>query len=96
MERKIRIGSPSDLREAIRFLQAKVASGDLEEVPVGSSAFALTKWTPISAIGPDDPWDDIVHYEFRCRSCGAKFCLSAETYHGMGGWLTPVKTDETA
>ena len=96
MNRERRIRSPKDLREAIQFLQAKIAGGTLKEIPVGSSPFALTKWTSISVVEPNGPWNDIVYYEFCCRSCGTRFCLSAETYHGMGGWLTPLKTGETA
>jgi hypothetical protein len=39
--------------------------------------------SPISAVGPDDPWNDIVYCEFRCRSCGDKFDAGAQIYRRM-------------
>ena len=45
--------------------------------------------TPFRDVSADGPWNDIVHYEFRCTSCGRKFRLSVETYHGQGGAWSP-------
>jgi hypothetical protein len=28
---------------------------------------------------------DVLMYDFRCKDCGAAFCLDVESYHGQGG-----------
>jgi hypothetical protein len=42
-------------------------------------------------LGPGTAWpDDILRRTLRCRRCGRRFDLSADTYHG-GGSLTATR-----
>jgi hypothetical protein len=82
------IRTPGELATAIRIAQANVADGTLQtveptaELPAGTSP-------QIESVLPDGPWDDSILYLFRCAKCGARFTLSAETYHGRGGTWSP-------
>jgi hypothetical protein len=85
LQSEFAITTPADLTKAIRVAQANVAGGTLcaDDTPSDGSP-------PIGKVEPDGPWDDHVYYVFTCRSCGAGFELSAETYHGRGGAWRPV------
>lgn len=78
---KFDISHPSELRKAMRVAKDNVADGTLCVVGGNDEAWA----TPFDQVSAEGPWDDIVHYKFKCNHCGRKFLLSAETYHGRGG-----------
>src|ERR1043166_7436439 len=63
-----------------------VTDGTIVEVPSRSQV----QHEPFSALNPDGPWDDVLGYGFRCKTCGQLCYLSAETYHGSGGEWRPV------
>ena len=81
------IEHPEDLRAAISVANGKVADGTIEDVtrdPVD---------VPFADLANGAQWNDIVLFQFRCRQCGQKFELSAETYHGQGGhWKAIAQT----
>lgn len=79
------IRTPGELAKAIRVAQGNLRDGTLVEVP--------SEWSPsVQNCAPDGPWEDYVHWEFRCNSCGALYRLVAETYHGSGGSWAPLRT----
>jgi hypothetical protein len=82
------IRTPGDLGKAIRIVQANLRDGTLEELPRDPLSPE-----PFLTLKDDGPWNDIVSYRFRCTACGARFRLSAETYHGSGGEWTPERTE---
>jgi hypothetical protein len=86
----IEIRSPGELAKAIRVIQANIEDGTLEQTQradVGAST------TPFRSVPDSGPWDDILLYEFACRSCSSRFRLSADTYHGRGGeWRSVDRT----
>jgi hypothetical protein len=82
-----RIKVPAELRRAIAIAHENIADGTIEEVPLAAAAGYSD--TPISNVKPDGSWDDVLHYRFRCSSCGELFELSAKTYHGTGGAWRP-------
>ena len=76
---------PSDLKKAIRIAKENVADGTLR-------VLEEQKWkTPFNVVTPDGGWDDVFSYIFVCNSCGNRFELVAETYHGSGGHWKPLK-----
>jgi hypothetical protein len=77
---RFEIRVPDDLKKAIRIVRAHVAEGTLTELPDGPDG------EPFASINADGPWDDIVSHLFACTGCGGRFRLSAETYHGSGGY----------
>jgi len=83
---KVEIRSPSEFAKAIRIARANLLDGTLDQLPTRDIGA-----TPILSLAESGPWDDILLYEFRCRSCGAQFRLSAETYHGQGGSWMPIE-----
>ena len=76
---------PGELKQAIRIAKDNVADGTLCVI---EDAEEISR--PFSQLSASGLWDDIVHYEFKCNSCGQKLHLSAETYHGAGGEWKPV------
>jgi len=89
LHQKFAIRSPGELSRAIRVVQANLADRTLEQAPrpaLGASS------TPFLTVSESGPWDDVLLYEFTCRSCGARFQLSAETHHGLGGEWQPVES----
>jgi len=82
------IKGPGELAKAIRIAQANVADGTLETIEP-PNASVLGSSASIDRIKSDGPWNDVVFYLFRCVKYGARFKLSAETYHGSGGSWSP-------
>lgn len=78
---RFEISHPSELRKAMRVAKDNVADGTLSVVGGNDEAWT----TPFDQASVEGPWDDIVHYKFKCNHCGMQFSLSAETYHGRGG-----------
>ena len=86
----IRIDTPRELIKAIRVVRANLADNTIVPStfwPTGTIRFSQT---PFDALTEDGPWDDVMCYYFKCPECGKHFKLSAETYHGAGGWWKPV------
>ena len=81
-----RIEFPGHLKQAIQVAKDNMADGtisvDESETEQWSQSF-----NQLIASGR---WDDLVHYVFVCNTCGQKFQLSAETYHGAGGEWKPI------
>ena len=73
------IRTPGELAKAIRVVQANIADGTLQPIEQAGEQ-------PVTSVRPDGPWADVIAYLFRCASCGTQFELSAETYHGSGGF----------
>jgi hypothetical protein len=59
---------------------------NLERVHRNKSRFQVTKTCCYSELVSSGKWDDVLLYHFRYNTCGQLFELSAETYHGAGGW----------
>jgi len=81
-----KIKLPNDLKKVIRIAKENIADNTLslseEETGLWSG--------PFSKLSSDGCWEDFVYYVFKCNSCGKKFELSAETYHGSGGHWKPL------
>ena len=84
---RVDIRRPSDLTRVIQVVQANLNDGTLDEI---ENVNPLTG-APFLTLEPRGPWNDILSYDFRCRSCGAAFHLAVETYHGSGGAWAPVE-----
>ena len=83
----VAIRTSGELRAAVGVIQANLDDGTLRQeslTAVGASS------GPLRRVGEDGTWDDLVWYQFSCRSCGARFELSVETYHGRGGEWRPI------
>jgi hypothetical protein len=82
IEFKIRF--PTDLRQAIAVTRDNLADGTISEVTTGGNC------KPFDELVSSGKWDDVLLYHFKCNTCAQLFELSAETYHGRGGWWKPV------
>ena len=85
LQTRVDIRHPSDLTRVIQVVQANLHDGTLAEVAKSQLPAA-----PFLTLSPKGPWQDVLDYDFRCRSCGAAFHLAVETYHGSGGAWGPV------
>lgn len=81
---EFRIRRPSDLQKAIAVARDNLADGTLSDVAADANS------KPFDELVSSGKWDDILLYHFQCSTCGQMFELSAETYHGAGGWWKPV------
>jgi hypothetical protein len=82
VEYKVKL--PSDLRKAIAVARDNLADGMISDVTTGHGRL-------FDELTTSGKWDDVLLYHFQCNTCGQKFELSVETYHGSGGWWKPVK-----
>ena len=80
------IRSPDELTKAIRIVRANLDDGTLEEV--GRPGRQDTQ--SFRDLPEEGPWPDYVEGNFRCASCGTRFQLAVETYHGAGGRWCPI------
>jgi hypothetical protein len=83
------IKSPDDLQQILRFIQNKLAIGDLVETVTAPQGVAGFSQDPFSTLAASGPWPDVLQYSFRCTACGQPFRLAVETYHGTGGTWSP-------
>lgn len=88
LRKTVRIQLPDDLKRVIRVVKDSVADGTLSALDSEAPTFSKT-FEELST----SSWDDYVHYLFACTSCGQRFPLEAETYHGSGGEWKPVSAD---
>jgi hypothetical protein len=78
------IRSPGELSKVIKTVREAVLSGAL---------FAdAHPGHPFLDLDPDGPWQDVISYGFRCKSCARGFELQCETYHGAGGAWAPAES----
>ena len=77
------IRTPADLSRSLRLVRASLADGTLVEEPATADRALYT--SAMRDLPDDGPWPDYVELRFRCRTCGSRFKLTAETYHGAGG-----------
>jgi len=82
---EFQIKLPSDLRQAIAVTRDNLADGTISDVTTGGDCKSFDE------LVSSGKWDDVLLYHFRCNTCRQVFELSAETYHGAGGWWKPVK-----
>jgi len=82
---EFRIKLPSDLKKAIAVTRDNLADGTISDITPGGDC------KPFEELIASGKWDDVLRYHFQCNTCGQLFELSAETYHGLGGWWKPVE-----
>ena len=82
---EFRIKLPSDLRKAVAVARDNLADGTISDVIIGGDC------KPFDELVSSGQWDDVLLYHLKCNTCGQVFELSAETYHGAGGWWKPVE-----
>mgnify|MGYP000917608251 CR=1 FL=1 len=80
---------PEDLVEAVRRARRFIDAGVIEWLDDEHSRRNLGL-VPFDRVTEEGPFGDIISYDFRCRHCGRKFLLIAETYHGRGGRWEPA------
>lgn len=83
LEFKIKL--PSELKKAFAVARDNLADSTISNITTGGDC------KPFDELVASGKWDDVLRYHFQCNSCGQKFELSAETYHGAGGWWKPVE-----
>jgi hypothetical protein len=83
------IRTPHDLQTAIKIVNESVFDGAIVEI---KSETTLSMVPFCGAVAGLD-WGDVVDYRFECKTCGERFSLHAETYHGSGGYWEPEKSE---
>ena len=86
---QVEIRSPGELVKAIRVIRGNLDDGTLAQVARAGLGWSMA---PFQSVSENGPWEDVLLYEFACRSCAAKFQLSVETYHGRGGYWRPTES----
>lgn len=83
LDAEITITLPIHLRAAIALATDNIAAGIVTDIS-GGNEIPFIDAARKAPVGPDC-WGDGLHYRFECTSCGQRFTLYAETYHGQGG-----------
>lgn len=86
LNKVVPIKLPGELKHAIRIAKENIADGTISVLEKETGQWSQ----PFSQLTSSGGWDDLVHYVFVCNSCGQRFQLSAETYHGAGGEWKPL------
>lgn len=76
-----------------QFTQAKITSSqqlqDLHHKLLSSGVQADV----LTIVDGDLQWSDVMECTLRCVSCGQRFRLTCETYHGSGGTFGPIDSE---
>jgi hypothetical protein len=83
LDDEITITMPIHLRAAIALAADNVDAGVIKLIE-GDIDFPFERASKEAPLGKDS-WSDITYHRFACTSCGQRFKLAAETYHGRGG-----------
>jgi hypothetical protein len=85
------IRSPGELRKAFAVGRDNIADGTIRQIS-GESFLQAAK----EVLDEGGPWpNDYLFYQFECSTCGERFDLDAETYHGGGGaWVQTCNSAE--
>jgi hypothetical protein len=83
------IRTPQDLWSLVEALRSNLGAGVLRENPLWPLNKPRRDKRPFVELRQEEPWpDDYLEYHFVCTSCGDRFRLAVETYHGSGGkWI---------
>ena len=82
LRQEYEIRTPGELRQAIRVARDNLADGALRDMTPPASADV-----DFAQLCVDGPWPDFVEHYFECATCGWRFRLAVDTYHGYrGGW----------
>jgi hypothetical protein len=96
LQHVFRIRTPYDLERAIAVARDRSARGEITQESEYDSDIWHSRgygpWLPFSNLRATGPWPDNVLYTFRCETCGVRFRLEAETYHGSGGQREPLRS----
>lgn len=81
----IKIDSQGRLQEVARSLLPYLRQGTLEQLTGDDSLAEIAQGA----------WGDLVASSFRCTTCGNRYELVVETYHGSGGaWRRCGREDQ--
>lgn len=83
LDDEITITMPIHLRAAIALAADNVDAGVIKLIE-GDLDFPFASASKEAPLGKDS-WSDITYHRFACTSCGQRFKIAAETYHGRGG-----------
>jgi len=81
--------TPGELRKAVSIVSANLLDDTLVEIlpnaqgPIGA----------FQSIAEGTEWPDTFDFTFACKSCGERFTLQADTYHGSGGYWKPIRPE---
>jgi hypothetical protein len=84
---RFHLQQPSQLKKAIKIAAQNVEDRTISEVKGSGSIWQQPAFSELVAGGH---WGDVLSYQFQCNSCGERFKLHAETYHGGGGYWEPI------
>ena len=94
LSQRYEIGRPGQLSKAIRVVRDNLADGTIVESAYWPEGILKLDQSDFSSLSETGPWGDGFDYYFECSTCGQKFRLSAETYHGSGGAWEPIDADD--
>jgi hypothetical protein len=81
---QIEIHDPAQLRRIVKKLQVAVEDGVLV-VDADRSGEITVEQPEFLALTLTESSPDVIAYDFSCATCGQRFELECETYHGAGG-----------
>jgi len=87
IETEVLIQAPQDLVQILQEVRRALAEGTLKQIKPADAPEAMED---ISTIDDAGPWPDYIEAYFENQKTGARFKLSAETFHGAGGKWQPL------
>jgi len=83
--------TPGELRKAVSIVSANLLDNILVEIL--PDAQHLNQIGAFQAIADGTEWPDTFDFTFACTTCGERFTLQADTYHGSGGYWKPIRPE---
>ena len=83
LDEEITMTMPTHLRAALALAAGNVEAGVIKLIE-GDLDFPFESAAKEAVLGKNS-WSDITYQRFECTTCGQRFKLAAETYHGRGG-----------
>jgi hypothetical protein len=83
--------TPGALRKAVSIVNENLIDSTIREIPTRDSSFFASE--AFQAVANGSEWPDTFNFWFECVSCGERFSLEADTYHGAGGQWKPEADD---
>ena len=87
------IRSPREFRKAIGIVRDNIADETIRVVS-HPPHLIIGQRPEFADLALGASWGDVVAYWFACNTCGARFELSVEMYHGRGGEWKPVGPED--
>ena len=90
LQQSAKAQTSGQLKQMLKRIRDEVEAGVLAGSDYWPEGVLRVENGPFMELPVEGGWPDVFIYYFACTRCGARYELSAETYHGGGGAWQPI------